>query len=115
MFDGTPKEVEIYARPGGQSPYTEWLESLRDRQARLRIETRVARLRGGNPGDCKAVGAGVFELRIDYGPGYRLYLAVAEQTLVVLLLGGDKTTQAQDIQTARQYWAEYQQRRASDG
>jgi len=72
-------------------------------------------LRGGNPGDCKAVGAGVFELRIDYGPGYRLYLAAAEQTLVVLLLGGDKTTQAQDIRTARQYWAEYQQRRASDG
>lgn len=74
---------------------------MRDRQARLRIETRLARLRSGNPGDYKTVGAGVLELRIGYGPGYRLYVAEAEQTLVLLLLGGDKTTQAQDIQTAQ--------------
>jgi putative addiction module killer protein len=80
-----------------------WLEALLDRQARLRIETRLALLRSGNPSDYKAVGAAVLELRIDYGPGYRLYVAEAGPTLALLLFGGDKTTQTQDILTAQQY------------
>ena len=71
----------------------------------MRIDARLARLRGGNPGDVKAVGGGVSELRIDYGPGYRVYTAMADNALVVLLCGGDKRTQAADIKQAKKFWA----------
>ena len=80
--------------------YDRWFESLRDRQARTRIDIRVRRLSLGNPGDVKPVGEGVSELRIDYGPGYRVYFVQRGQTLVVLLAGGDKRTQARDIKAA---------------
>jgi len=80
--------------------YAEWFKSLRDRQARARIDTRIRRLSLGNPGDVKPVGEGVSELRIDYGPGYRVYFAQRGQTLVILLAGGDKRTQDRDIRIA---------------
>ena len=80
--------------------YDRWFESLRDRQARTRIDIRIRRLSLGNPGDVKPVGEGVSELRIDYGPGYRVYFVQRGQTLVVLLAGGDKRTQDRDIKTA---------------
>lgn len=80
--------------------YAEWFKSLRDRQARARIDARIRRLSLGNPGDVKPVGEGVSELRIDYGPGYRVYFAQRGQTLVILLAGGDKRTQDRDIRTA---------------
>ena len=87
------RQTEVYAR---------WFNSLRDRQARARIDVRIRRLSLGNPGDVKPVGEGVSELRIDYGPGYRVYFAQRGQTLVILLAGGDKQTQDQDIKTARE-------------
>jgi putative addiction module killer protein len=80
--------------------YAEWFKSLRDRQARARINTRIRRLSLGNPGDVKPVGEGVSELRIDYGPGYRVYFVQRGETLVILLAGGDKRTQNRDIKTA---------------
>jgi putative addiction module killer protein len=80
--------------------YASWFASLRDRQARARIDVRIRRLSLGNSGDVKPVGGGVSELRIDYGPGYRVYFVQRGQQLVILLAGGDKRTQAQDIQTA---------------
>jgi len=80
--------------------YSQWFESLQDRQARARIDTRIRRLSLGNPGDVKPAGEGVSELRIDYGPGYRVYSVHRGQTLVVLLAGGDKHTQDRDIRTA---------------
>jgi len=80
--------------------YAEWFKSLRDRQARARINTRIRRLSLGNPGDVKPVGEGVSELRIDYGPGYRVYFVKRGQTLVVLLAGGEKKTQDRDIKKA---------------
>jgi putative addiction module killer protein len=80
--------------------YSQWFGSLRDRQARARIDARIRRLSLGNPGDVKPVGEGVSELRIDYGPGYRVYFVQRGQTLVVLLAGGDKHTQDRDIKTA---------------
>ena len=80
--------------------YAAWFESLRDRQARARIDIRIRRLSLGNPGDVKAVGEGVSELRIDYGPGYRVYFVRRGQTVVILLAGGDKRTQDRDIKTA---------------
>jgi len=80
--------------------YARWFESLRDRQARARIDARIRRLSLGNPGDVKPVGEGVSELRIDFGPGYRVYFVQRGQTLVILLAGGDKRTQVRDIKTA---------------
>lgn len=80
--------------------YAEWFASLRDRQARARINARIRRLSLGNPGDVRPVGEGVSELRIDYGPGYRVYFVQRGQSLVVLLVGGDKSTQERDIRTA---------------
>jgi putative addiction module killer protein len=80
--------------------YAEWFKSLRDRQARARVNTRIRRLSLGNPGDVQPVGEGVSELRIDYGPGYRVYFFQRGETLVVLLAGGDKRTQNRDIRKA---------------
>lgn len=80
--------------------YANWFAKLRDRQARARIDVRIRRLSLGNPGDVKPVGEGVSELRIDYGPGYRVYFVQRGSTLVVLLAGGDKRTQNRDIETA---------------
>jgi putative addiction module killer protein len=81
--------------------YARWFSSLRDRQARARIDARIRRLSLGNPGDVKPVGEGASELRIDYGPGYRVYFVQRGQTLVILLAGGDKRTQDRDIKLAR--------------
>ena len=80
--------------------FTRWLESLRDLQARVRIQARIVRLRIGNFGDVKPVGEGVSELRIDYGPGYRLYCVQRGARLIILLAGGSKRTQNKDIKTA---------------
>jgi putative addiction module killer protein len=80
--------------------FAKWLDSLRDIHARARILVRIERLAAGNPGNVKPVGEGVSELRIDYGPGYRLYYKEQGQEVVVLLAGGDKRTQASDIKTA---------------
>lgn len=80
--------------------YAKWLDGLRDIQARARILVRVERLATGNPGDVRAVGKGISELRIDYGPGYRVYFTKHGQEMVILLAGGDKRTQAKDIKTA---------------
>ena len=80
--------------------YAKWFRRLRDRQARARINLRIRRLSLGNPGDVRPVGEGVSELRIDYGPGYRIYFVQHGQTVVVLLAGGDKRTQDRDIKTA---------------
>ncbi|MCW5851774.1 MAG: type II toxin-antitoxin system RelE/ParE family toxin [Anaerolineae bacterium] len=80
--------------------YAKWFAGLRDRQARARIDVRIRRLSLGNPGDVRSVGEGVSELRIDYGPGYRVYFVQRERHVVILLAGGDKRTQAQDIQVA---------------
>ena len=81
--------------------YAQWLEKLRDRQAKARIAIRIRRLSLGNPGDVRPVGGGVSEIRIDYGPGYRVYFLKQGETLVVLLAGGDKNSQADDITKAR--------------
>ncbi len=80
--------------------YSKWFNKLRDRKARARIDVRIRRLSLGNPGDVKPVGEGISELRIDYGPGYRVYFIQRGQTLVVLLAGGDKHTQSRDIEKA---------------
>jgi putative addiction module killer protein/probable addiction module antidote protein len=80
--------------------FASWFANLHDRQARARIDVRIRRLSLGNPCDVKPVGEGVSELRIDYGPGYRVYFVQRGQALVILLAGGDKRTQDRDIRTA---------------
>lgn len=80
--------------------YAKWLDGLRDIQARAHVLVRVERLATGNPGDVRPVGEGVSELRIDYGPGYRVYFKKQGPEVVILLAGGDKRTQAKDIKTA---------------
>lgn len=80
--------------------YAQWIDSLRDLQARARIQVRIERLAAGNPGDVKAVGDGISELRIDYGPGYRVYFTKRGREVVILLAGGDKSTQSADIKIA---------------
>jgi len=85
------RKTEVFAR---------WLDDLRDLRARARIQVRIERLAAGNPGSVKPVGEGVSELRIDYGPGYRLYFKRRGRTLIILLAGGDKSSQAKDIKVA---------------
>lgn len=81
--------------------FAEWIAGLRDDRARMRVEVRIRRLQLGNPGDAKPVGEGVSEMRIDYGPGYRVYFIQRGNTLVILLAGGDKRSQAKDIALAQ--------------
>ena len=80
--------------------FESWLVGLKDRQARLRVISQIERLRAGNPGDVKPVGAGVSELRLDHGPGYRVYFMQRGGLVIVLLAGGDKRTQEADIKLA---------------
>lgn len=80
--------------------YRHWFKNLRDRQARVRIRVRLRRLEAGHPGDVRHVGGGVMEMRVDYGPGYRVYYCRREQSVVVLLAGGDKGSQVRDIKRA---------------
>ena len=82
--------------------YAKWIDNLRDLQGRARILVRVERLAAGNPGDVKPVGSGVAELRIHFGPGYRVYFTQRGSDIVILLAGGDKSSQSTDIQTALQ-------------
>ncbi|HAJ61649.1 MAG TPA: addiction module killer protein, partial [Cyanobacteria bacterium UBA8543] len=106
-MEAQPREIQNYLTTDGSSPYEEWLDSLRDTRARDRIDNRLRRIQLGNLGDYRLVGEGVFELRIDYGPGYRVYFGQVGTTIVLLLCGGDKSTQAEDIRKAKEYWADY--------
>jgi putative addiction module killer protein len=105
-------ELRSYQTPAGAQPLVEWLRGLKDRQARTRIEARIARVAVGNFGDTEPVGEGVFELRIDWGPGYRVYFARLGQVVVLLLCGGDKKTQQKDIDRAKGYFEDYKARTA---
>ena len=82
------------------TPFVTWLDGLRDLKARARVQARIERLAAGNPGDVEPVGEGVSEMRIDYGPGYRVYFKRRGKELIILLAGGDKSTQSKDIKTA---------------
>jgi putative addiction module killer protein len=103
-------EVLRYLTPLGEDVIGQWLAGLRDARTRAKIETRFARLAAGNFGDCKALQAGVYELRIDWGPGYRIYYGMAGRATVLLLAGGDKRTQGSDIKRAVRYWSDYKRR-----
>jgi putative addiction module killer protein len=93
---------------GGRIPFDEWFDSLEDVRTQAVVASRLVRVRAGNLGDCKAVGGGVFELRIDFGPGLRVYFGRKGRELIVLVGGGSKRTQAKDIAFAQRLWKEYE-------
>lgn len=104
-------EINNYLTETEQDPYARWLSKLPDRQAKARVIVRVDRMSTGNFGDVKPLGDGVWEARIDWGPGYRVYYAIAGKKIILLLLGGDKRKQNADVLTAKDYWADWQIRR----
>jgi putative addiction module killer protein len=101
------QEVHVYTCSDGSEPFTQWLRGLRDGTTRNRIRQRIARVRLGNFGDTRSVGDGVYELRIHFGPGYRVYFGRCGDEVVILLCGGDKGSQDRDIERAREYWRDY--------
>lgn len=106
-------EARHYLTPDGKDVFLDWLRKLRDVTAKIAVDRRVNRIELGNFGDHKFCRDGVWELRIDVGPGFRVYYAVADKEIVLLLCGGDKRTQDADIDRACGYWQDWQ-RRASD-
>jgi putative addiction module killer protein len=102
-----PKFLIVYVTPCKQEPFTDWLNNLRDVMGRKRILTRISRLQQGNYGDCEPVGEGISELRMFFGPGYRVYFGEHGNDIVILLCGGDKDSQEKDIEQAKIYWQEY--------
>lgn len=103
------RELQVYKMPNGREPFTDWFESIRDQRIQDRIQSRLDLIALGNLGDRKSVGAGVYELRFHFGAGYRVYYGEIGNTIVLLLCGGDKSSQRQDIQRAKSYWDQYKE------
>ena len=103
-------ELRRYQLEDKSAPVTKWLRDLRDTRARAQIEVRLRRVSAGNFGNCKSVGDGVSELKLDIGTGYRVYYGKHGQALVVLLCGGDKGSQQADITRAKAYWTDWKRR-----
>jgi putative addiction module killer protein len=103
-------DVRRYLTPSGSDVFGEWLLGLKDIRTRAKIVARIDRLSVGNFGDCKALRGGLFEMRIDWGPGYRVYYALLGRTSVLLLCGGDKRKQSSDIQRGLEYLRDYKER-----
>ena len=110
MRNTQPREIETYRSQNGREPFTEWFNAIRDIRTQTRIRRRLDQVEKGNLGDCASVGSGVSELRLHFGPGYRIYFGEVDRTIVLLLCGGDKSTQSQDIQRAKTYWLEYKEK-----
>jgi putative addiction module killer protein len=110
-----PFAVRHYVTASGADVFAAWFAALADRQAQARIQARVDRIGRGLFGDCEPVGEGVWELRIDWGPGYRVYYARAGEQIILLLCGGDKRKQQADIKQAKEHWRDYQERTKPKG
>lgn len=106
--------IEIYQTDTGKRPFTQWLDDIRDRGTKAKLRLRLDRLEMGNFGQCEPVGDGVFELKIDFGSGYRIYFRKVGLKCVLLLFAGDKSTQKSDIEKAKAYFKDYQSRGESN-
>jgi putative addiction module killer protein len=104
--EARPREIRIFETEGGRLPFSDWIDTYKDDEIYGTILGRIERVEDGNFGDCKWEGDGVFELRIDTGPGYRVYFG-EDDDLVILLWGGVKKTQQRDLKIAKRYWREY--------
>jgi putative addiction module killer protein len=109
-----PYTIAYYLTESGGKPFKEWLEGLKDITARQKVRIRLDHVRLGNLGKNRSVGEGVYELKIDYGPGYRVYYGLDRKTVVLLLMGGDKSSQKKDIAKAHKYWEDHR-RRSNNG
>ncbi|BAP88177.1 addiction module killer protein [Burkholderiales bacterium GJ-E10] len=105
-------EVLRYQRDDGIEPFTEWLNAVRDKVAQARIRVRLRQVQAGNLGDCEPVGDGVIELRVHVGAGYRVYCGRHGKAVVLLLCGGNKSSQAADIKRAKELWSEWKRRQS---
>jgi putative addiction module killer protein len=105
------RKIEIYVAPSGRAPFSEWLHALKDIQGRAKIRVGIDRLSLGSFGNCRGLGKGIFDLKINYGPGYRIYFGQEGKKILVLVCGGDKDTQAKDIILAQIYWADFKSRK----
>ncbi len=105
-MEAHPRNVEVYLEPDGTSPFDGWMAELKDLKTRAQIEARINRLRRGIVGDFGEIGEGIIELRIHFGPGYRVY-CVDDGTDVLILLAGTKRTEERDIKRAKLYWRQY--------
>ena len=101
------KQIIIYVDENGHEPYRSWIDNLKDKKSQQRIRARIRRLGEGLYGDCDSVGEGVSELRMFFGPGYRVYFGEDADNIVVLLCGGDKDSQSRDIKNTKEYWKDY--------
>ena len=111
MIKHGPKKLKIYDTIEGRQPYSEWLKGLRDVTTVARIRARIDRIEEGNLGDYKPLGTGLFEFKLSFGAGYRVYFAIDGDKIILLLSGGDKGSQRKDIQKAREYWTDYLMRK----
>jgi putative addiction module killer protein len=106
-----PFELEYYVTEDGRVPFKDWLDGLKDITGRAKIRIRLDRVRLGNLGDSRSVGGGVHELKIDCGPGYRVYFACEKEQIILLLIGGHKSRQEHDIAEARSFREDWRRRR----
>jgi putative addiction module killer protein len=109
-MEASQREVEYYRSSDGKEPYGEWFAGIKDQKTQQKLDARLARMRGGNFGDSEPIGGGASENKIDHGPGYRIYYGI-DGKKVIILKGGDKSTQASDIELARKHWTEYKNRK----
>ncbi len=108
------REVVLFRTKEGRIPLVEWLQTVRDRRLQQRIQARIDRLSLGNFGHTRSVGEGVHELKIDFGPGFRIYFGCHGEKIVVLLYGGDKGSQDEDIKEAKKFWKAYKRKAYSE-
>ena len=104
------RKLKIYQTSDGKVPFVKWFNSIKDQKTRAKIKTRLDRAEEGNLGEYRSVGQGVFELKINFGPGYRIYYGLEGDEIIIILCGGDKSTQQKDVLKAQQYWADYKGR-----
>jgi putative addiction module killer protein len=106
-MEAQPRDIQRYVNPEGKVPFDEWFLALRDNKLKSIINKRLDRIGSGNLGNYRSVGEGVCEFKIDFGSGYRIYFGQVGTAIVLLLCGGDKSTQDRDILNAIEYWNDY--------
>ncbi|MCD4720624.1 MAG: type II toxin-antitoxin system RelE/ParE family toxin [Desulfobacula sp.] len=106
-METTERLIQEFITRDGTNPFREWFDSIKDIRTQVKIDVRLARIRLGNFGDAKSVGKGVYELRIQFGPGYRIYYGLEKDKIVILLCAGDKSSQKKDIKKAVTFLDEY--------